>query len=129
VADLDLKSEAIAESDLQPMLPKPGSIAIASAAIGQDEKSIGLRVAVQTDLSPPPANGVDGELGSIGAGTDTDEALIAGKVVDAVGDGDAFGIGGEVMIEDPDRTSTPFLSGLVEGPDQLATLGVNADYG
>ena len=39
---LDLKAEAVAKSDLQLLLPKAVSIAIAPATIGKNEQAIGI---------------------------------------------------------------------------------------
>ena len=41
---LDLKAEAVANSNLQLLFPKAGSVAIASAAIGENEQAVGIRV-------------------------------------------------------------------------------------
>ncbi len=41
----DLKTEAVAEGDLQPLFPEAGSVAIAPTTIGKDEQLVGIGVA------------------------------------------------------------------------------------
>ena len=41
---LDLKVEAVAKGDLQLLFPKADSVAIAPAAIGENEQSVGIRI-------------------------------------------------------------------------------------
>lgn len=87
VADLDAKTEAVAKGDLQLRLPETGPVGVASAAVCQDEKSIRSPVPIPTDLCPPFADGIDGELGSVVGDTDRDEALVGRKVIDPIGNG------------------------------------------
>jgi hypothetical protein len=46
MADLYLKTEAIAELDTQSMFPQTGPVAIAPTAIGKDEQAVGIRIVV-----------------------------------------------------------------------------------
>ena len=47
---------------------------------------------------PPCTNGIYGKLGSVPAGAYAYIALISDKVIDSVGDRDAFRIRGKIMI-------------------------------
>lgn len=41
---LDLKAEAVAKSDLQLLFPEADSVSITPAAIGENKKTVGIRV-------------------------------------------------------------------------------------
>ena len=55
--------------------------------------------------------------------------MITEGTINAIGNGDAVRIGREVMIKDSHRFATPSANGLMEPADQIAALGVDADYG
>ena len=95
---LDLKVEAVAKGDLQLLFPKADSVAIAAAAIGENEQAVGIRVVARADLLPPCTNRIYGELGSVPAGAYAYIALISHKIIDSVGDRNAFRIRGKIMI-------------------------------
>jgi hypothetical protein len=79
---------------------------------------------------PPGTDRGDQELGGVGADPDRHEPLVAGKVVDSVGDGFAELLVGEVVRVDLDRPA----AGLVLAPDRLVVadelllFGVHADH-
>jgi hypothetical protein len=60
---------------------------------------------------------------------DADSAAVVGRVVNAVGDADAAGIGKEVVIVDQNGRAVPFGAGVFEIADHFAFLGVDADDG
>ena len=60
---------------------------------------------------------------------DADGTTVVWLVVNAVGDADAAGIGGEVVIVHQNRRAIPFGSRALEIADQFAFLGVDADAG
>lgn len=61
--------------------------------------------------------------------TDHQSAAVVLHVVDAVGNGDAAGIGAEVVIENAACLLVPALARVLEVAYQLALLGVDADDG
>ena len=60
---------------------------------------------------------------------DADSAAVVRRVVNAVGDADAAGVGAEVVIVHPNRRAIPFGAGVLEVADQFAFLAVDADDG
>jgi hypothetical protein len=62
-------------------------------------------------------------------GADEDVAVVGGEVVDAVGQGDARRIGGEVVVVDEGGLLAPGGALVLEVADQLSFLGVDADDG
>jgi len=76
---LDTKLEAISEANLKLMLPKPGPITVASAAVGQDEQVIGVGIFDRADHLPPATDGGHGKLGGVAACADVDKSLIPEK--------------------------------------------------
>ena len=78
---------------------------------------------------PPCGNGMDGEGRCIVRDADTDGAAVVRRVVNTVGDANAAGIGGEVVIVYQNRRAIPFGSGVLEIADQFAFLAIGADEG
>ena len=58
---------------------------------------------------------------------DADGAAIVRRVVNAVGDTDAAGVGAEVVIVHQNRRAIPLGSGVLEVADQFAFLAIDAD--
>ena len=132
----------MAHGDIQPGLgrqsgqldlPRPEPVAVRSPGVGGDQQPVGLGEAVTAHLVPPPADGLDGELGGIGRVADVDPSLVVGHVVDPVGDG--LGVLAQARSAKSwtfTRTGCP--SGCPLGAavgvvaDQLLLLGVDADH-
>ena len=62
---------------------------------------------------------VDGERRGVGGLADEDGAGIGAGVVDAVGDGEAVGVGAEVVVVDEFEAAVPFGAGIAERADEL----------
>ena len=60
-------------------------------------------------------------------GADDHEAAVGGQVVDAVGDGDAVGLGAEVVVVDGVRGSFPSRAVILEVANQFTLFGIDAD--
>lgn len=58
---------------------------------------------------------------------DADSAAVVGRVVNAVGDTHAAGIGAEVVIVHPNWRAIPFDTGVFEIANQFAFLTIDAD--
>ena len=127
VADGHGEAVAVAESVLQGVLPGSGAGPVAAAAVGEDEQLGGVWVAAAAVVVPPSDQVVDGEGGGVVGGADEQAAVVGGEVVDAVGQGDAVGVGSEVVVVDQGRLLAPGGAGVLEVPDQLALFGVDAD--
>ena len=117
----------IAETVLEGVLPSADAVGVAAAAIGEQDDFGGLGVARAAFAAPPGIKVVDGEEGRVGGDADGDEAAVGQRVVDAVGDGQAGGMGAEVVIVDRDRGRFPAHAGVAEASDQLFLLAVDTE--
>jgi hypothetical protein len=98
------------------LLPGATLCAIAAASVGQDEEVAGLRVALAALLQPPFAETGDGEGGRFVGSSHENRAAVGLSIVDAIGNGDAFGSGTEVMIVDSGGGPLPFGAGVLKLP-------------
>ncbi len=76
---------------------------------------------------PPGSNGMGGEGRRIVRNADADSAAVIGRVVNAVGDAHAAGIGAEVVIVHRNWRAIPFDAGVFEIANQFAFLAIDAD--
>ena len=60
---------------------------------------------------------------------DHDGASIGEQIIDAVRDGDAGGVGAEVVVVDQAGRQIPTRAGILEVADQFAFLGIDANDG
>jgi hypothetical protein len=74
-------------------------------------------------------DGVSGEGGSVMGDADHDRASIGEQIIDAIRDGDAGGIGAEVMIVDPAGRQIPTRTRIFEMADQFTFFGIDANDG
>ena len=129
----------MAHADLQPGLggelgqlglPQSGPVAVGAAAVGADQQPSRVRVGVLADGVPPAADGLNGELRGVVVGAHVDPAGVGRHVVDAVRDGLAEVLVGEVVHVDllGLAAGPPFPATVLVPPDQLLLLGVHADH-
>jgi hypothetical protein len=78
--------------------PRAATIAVTAAGIAQDEELTGAGIAEQSFLTPPMSDGMSREGGGVMGDADHDRPAIGEQIIDAVGNGDARGIGAEVVI-------------------------------
>ena len=76
--------------------------------VGQGLQRVGLGIVLAALGAPPFLDAVDGERRGVGGLADEDGADVSPRVVDAVGDGEALGIGAEVVVLDLFGTAVPF---------------------
>lgn len=127
VCDADGEAVGIAEAMLQAELPGAGSVAVAAATVGEEGQLGGVGVAGAAGGAPPVVEAVDGKEGRVMGLADKDRAGIGVQVVDAVGHSEAARLGAEVVVVDADGLAFPSGTGILEVPDKLFFLGVNAD--
>ena len=110
--------------------PGPDPVAVGSAAVGADQQPVGVGVAVLADGFPPAAQCRDGERGGVVVDTDRDPAGVGRDVVDAIGDGLAQVLVGEVVDVDAFGLTHGLVlaSAVLELPDQFLLLGVDRDH-
>ena len=112
----DAQAVAVAEAMLQVELPGARRGTVAAAAVGEDLQGLGLRIVLAALGAPPLLDAVDGERRGVGGSADEDGAGIGARVVDAVGDGEALGIGGKVVVVDEFGAAVHFAPGLRKAP-------------
>lgn len=127
VADSDGEVHCISQLKLELFFPTARTIAIAATAISKDEEFGRLRIERQTEVLPPPENGIDGEFGRVGRLSECDIALIAPDIVNAIGHDTPLSVAGEVMGVDGYCLSAPVGARIVETADEFFLLGVHTD--
>ena len=90
--------EGIAYLSLEFDLPEPGSATVAAAGVGQNQKFGGAAIATCPLPFPPGGDGMGGEGRGVVRNAEADCAVVAGRLLNAIGDAHAAGIGAEVMI-------------------------------
>jgi hypothetical protein len=109
--------------------PGAAASAIASAGVAQDEELPGAWIADRPLLAPPMCNGVRRKGGCVMRDAHHDRSSIGEQIVDAVWDGDAGGVGAEIVVIDQAGRQIPARARILEVADQLALFGVDADDG
>src|SRR5262245_17124212 len=94
------QAEGVGQLRLEFGFPGTATTAIAAAGAAQNQDVSGSRVTECSLLLPPMRNGVSGKGRCVMRHADYDGAAIGKQIVDAIGDGDAGGIGAEVVIVD-----------------------------
>ena len=74
-------------------------------------------------------DGMGSKGGSVVGNTHDEGAAIFGDVVNAIGNGDADGVGAKVVDEDAARAAFPKAACIAEIADQFALFGIDADDG
>src|ERR1019366_7242171 len=107
VCDRYREAECVAHLRLKFGLPDPGAATVAAACVRQDQQLGNTAPAPRSFAFPPGSDGVGGEGCGIVRDADADGAAVVRRVVNAVGDTDTAGIGGEVVIV---HTSGPAIA-------------------
>src|SRR6516164_7950638 len=123
----DGESKEVGELGLDFGLPGITSATVAASGIGENQQLAAAGVALRTFLAPPVRDGMSGEGGRVMGNTDHQSAAVFVDIVDAVRDGDADGIGAEIVIVDAPRGAFPTMAGILEVAHQFAFLAVHAD--
>src|SRR5438094_3731949 len=89
----------------------------------------GMAMATRSLTFPPGGDGMGGEGRRVVRDADADSAAVIRRIVNAVGDAHAAGVGEEVMIVHWNRRAIPFGAGVLEVADQFAFLTVDAEDG
>jgi len=86
---------------------------------------IGVGIFDRADHLPPATDGGHGKLGGVAACADVDKSLIAAKIIDAVRNGNPFGIGGKIMVKHCDGLLAPFTAWLMKRANQFPAFGIH----
>ena len=127
--DGERESEAISQLRLDFGFPSATAIAIAAAAVGEDEELVGMQIAPCPLLFPPSGNAMGGEGGRIVRDTDEDGTAIGEKIIDAIRSDHAAGEGTKIVVVDLLSASSPFLTRVFEITNLLLLLRIDADNG
>ena len=119
----------IGQLGLELGFPSAATITVTAAGIAQDKELPGAWIAERSLLAPPMCDGVSGEGGSVMGDADHDRASIGEQIIDAIRDGDASGIGAEVVIVDPAGRQIPTRTRIFEMADQFTFFGIDANDG
>ena len=105
------------EACLEGILEAANARRVAAAGVGEHQQLAGAGVVLESFSLPPAQQVVSGEVGGVVRGADDHEAAVGGQVVDAVGNGDAVGLGAEVVVVDGKRGSFPSGAVVLEMPN------------
>jgi hypothetical protein len=94
------QGKGIGQLRLQLSFPGVTTATVATTGIGQNEQLAGTAIAGATLLVPPMSDRVSGKSGSVVGNPDHHSPAIFGDIVNAVRNGNARGIGAEVVIID-----------------------------
>ena len=98
VGDGESEAVGIGQLGLEFGFPGAATITVTAAGIAEYEKLSRARIAKRSLFSPPMSNGVSGEGGGVMGDADHNGASIGEQIINAVRDGDAGGVGAEVVI-------------------------------
>ena len=116
----DRQIERVGQLGLKLGFPGVAAIAVTAAGVGQNEKLARTRIAVGAFLLPPMGDGMSGKSGRVVGNTNDDSAAILGDVINAIGNGDADGVGAKVVVENAARAAFPTAAWIAEIADQFA---------
>ena len=128
MAHRDLQVESVRDFFLEQFLEVPGTIAVATTGIGQDQQFAPLSVMLLSVSKPPLPDGIDGELWRVGRDADMDESVIATHIVDTIRSRFVQGVLWEIVCIHFDRLSGPRSARVLEIADQLFVFRVDADH-
>ena len=100
VGDGESEAVGISQLGLEFCFPSAATITVTAAGIAKDEELSRARIAKRSLFSPPEGDGVSGEGGCVMRDADHNGASIGEQIINAVRDGDARGVGAEVVIVD-----------------------------
>ena len=129
VSDGDVEIEGIGELRLDFGFPTAATTAVAAAGVGENEKLTGLGVLEGAFTLPPVSDRVSGKSGSVVRNANNNRAAVGEGLVDSVRDGNADGIGAEIVIMNRPSILIPTSAVVFEVSDQFALFGIDADDG
>ena len=110
----DSEGERVGQLRLQFRLPGVTATTIAAAGVGQDENLPWAGITSRALVLPPVGDGMGGERGSVMRNTDHEGSAILGDVVNTIRNGDADGIGPEVVIKNAAGAAFPTTAWIPE---------------
>ena len=129
VGDGDLEVEGIGKLGLDFRFPSTTTAAIAATRIGENEKLTGLGVVTGAFTLPPMGDGMSGEGRGVVRDANDNGSAVGEGLVNTVRDGNADGIGAEVMIMNGPGIAIPTSAVVVKVSDEFTFFGIDADNG
>ena len=127
MANLHIDIMTTAKSVLELVFPQTRATTVASSAICKNQDVIGIGIMCRSGFLPPVADSVYSKLGGIPAGSYANKALVATKVIDTVWEGNTFGIGRKIMIQNRDGLLTPDSARMKKRSDQFPAFAIHTD--
>jgi hypothetical protein len=127
MAHRDLQAESVRDFLLEQLLEIPGTIAVATTGVGQDQQFATITVMLFSVSKPPLPDGIDGKLWRVGRDADMDESVIATHIVDTIRSRFAQGVLWEIVCIHFDRLSGPRSARVLEIADQLFVFASSAE--
>ena len=124
----DLQAESVRDLFLESFLEMPGTIAVATTGVGQDQQFTTPTVMLLAVCKPPLPDRIDGKLRRIGRDADMDESVISANIVYTIRGRLAQGILWKIVCIHFDRLSGPRSARVLEIADQLFVFRVDADH-
>ena len=118
----DRQIERVGQLGLKLGFPGVAAIAVTATGVGQNEKLARAGIAAGAFLLPPMGDGMSGKGGRVVGDTHDEGTAIFGDVVNAIGNGDADGVGAKVVVENAARAAFPTAAGIAKIADQFALL-------
>lgn len=106
----------------------PGTIAVATTGVRQDQQFVTITVMLFSVSKPPLSDGIDGKLWRVRRDTDMDESVIATHIVDTIRNRFAQGILWKIVCIHFDRLSGPRSARVLEISDQRFVFRVDANH-
>ena len=100
VGNGESQAERIGQLRLEFGFPGAATSAIAATGVAQNEELPGTWIADRSLLAPPMRDGMGRKGGCVVRDADRDRPSIGEQIIDAVRDGDAGGVGAEVVVVD-----------------------------
>lgn len=129
VSNSESEPQRVGQLRLEFGFPGAAPSTIAATGVAQNEELAGTWIADRALLTPPARNGASGESRSVMGDPDCHRSSIGKQIVDAVGDGDAGGVGTKVVIVDQPGRQIPTRTGIFKVSDEFAFLGVDTNNG
>ena len=123
------QTERVCHLRLEFGFPSAATSAIAATGVAQDEELLGARIVDRPLLAPPVCNGVRRKGGCVMRDAHHDRSSIGEQIIDAVRDGDAGGVGAEIVVVDQSGIQIPSGARILEVADQFALFGIDANDG
>ncbi len=129
MAHRDLHVESVRDLLLEPFLEMPGTIAVATTGVGQDQQLATLAIMLLSVNKPPLPDGIDSKLWRVGRDADMDESVIATHIVDTIRSRFAQGILREIVGIHFDWIMGPRSAWVLEIANKFFVFRVDADHG